>query len=188
MKSYFRIYQTCTSDNIRPPISYKIREYFERFLTDNVLEKNKIIVDGKWNISLSLLFVDGGSRHTLREVYMAKGARTISSEKMKIYEILLPLTIIQEAEDPQLRTIELMYEAITVFLTSSYKKITVEFMNMLRDKIDMQYLLSLPYPAPFEEQKYLLDEQLFSKQPDGTMRRTTPEEQAQSVGYKGRLK
>jgi hypothetical protein len=90
-------------------------------------------------------------------VYMAKGVRTINPDKVKLYEVLLPLINIQEAENPLLKTIELMYEAITIFLTSTYKKITVEYMRELWEKLDMKYLLSLPYPASFKEQKYLDD-------------------------------
>jgi hypothetical protein len=50
-----------------------------------------------------------------------------------------------------------MYEAIAIFLTSTYKKVTSEFMNELCNNVDLEYLLSLPYPAPFKEQKYLSD-------------------------------
>ena len=64
-------------------------------------------------------------------------------------------------------------------------KVTLDFMSELQKQIDMNYLLSLPYPAPFEEQKYLLDEQLFKKEADGTIRSTTLEEQSKYTGYKG---
>jgi hypothetical protein len=165
MKSYFKIYQTCTSDIVRPPISYKIREYFEKFLSDNVLEKKKIIIGGKWTIYLSMLFVEEGARYTLKEVYMAKGSRTISAEAVKLYEILIPLKCIQEAKNPLLETIELMYEAIKIFITTTYKKVTPELMDELWKEVDLEYLLSLPYPAPLAEQKYVGDK----VKPDGTI-------------------
>lgn len=157
MKSYFKIHQTCTSDIARPPISYKTREYFEQFLSDAVFEKKKIIIGGKWTIFLSMLFVEEGARFTLRDVYMAKGARTISADAIKIYEILIPLICIQEAENPLLKTVELMYEAIKKFLTTTYKKVTPELMDELWKQVDLDYLLSLPYPALLADQKYVGD-------------------------------
>ena len=157
MKSYLKIYQTCTSDIIRPPISYKIREYFEQFLLQNVLEKKNIIVGGKWKVYLSMLFVEEGARYTLRDIYMAKSSRTISAENAKLYEILIPLKCIQETENPLLKTVELMYEAIKIFITTTFKKVTPELMNELWKQVDLNYLLSLPYPAPLAEQKYVGD-------------------------------
>lgn len=165
MKSNFKIYQTCTSDIVRPPISSKIREYLEQFLSVNVLEPKKIIVGGKWTIILSMLFVEEGARYTLKDVYMAKGSRTVSAEATKIYEILLPLKCIQESKKPLLKTIELMYEAIKKFITTNYKKVTPELMDELWKKVDLEYLLSLPYPAPLAEQKYVGDK----IKPDGTI-------------------
>lgn len=165
MKSYFKIYQTCTSNNLRPPISHKVRKYFEKFLIDNVLEKKKIIIGGKWTIGLSMLFVQEGARYTLRDIYMAKGSRTVSAEAIKIYEILIPLLCIQEAKEPLLKTVELMYDAIKKFVTITYKKITPEFMDELWSSVDLDYLFSLPYPAPLSEQKYVGDKE----KPDGTI-------------------
>ena len=80
-----------------------------------------------------------------------------SLEEIKIYEVLLPLVCIQEAENPLLKTIELMYEAIKIFFTTTYKKITPELMDELWKDVDLNYLLSLPYPASLAEQKYADD-------------------------------
>jgi hypothetical protein len=58
--SYFGIYQACTSQNVRPPISFKIREYFEQFVTENILKKKNIVIGGKWIINLSIIFIEEG--------------------------------------------------------------------------------------------------------------------------------
>lgn len=101
--------------------------------------------------------------------------------------MIILTTEIQQSSNPQKATIDLMYEAITLFLTSTYKKVSIDFMSELYKQIDMNYLLSLPYPELFEEQKYFLDEQLFRMESDGTIRPTTLEEQAKYVGYKGTI-
>jgi len=66
--------------------------------------------------------------------------------------------LIEESDAPLIKTIELIYEAIKVFLVDTYKKITPEFMDMVWESVDVEYLRSLPYPAPFEDQKYVEDE------------------------------
>lgn len=60
-------------------------------------------------------------------------------------------------------------------------------MTALWKEVDLNYLWALPYPAPFQEQQYVLDEQLYTIEPDGTVRPTTVEELATRGGYKGRL-
>lgn len=50
-----------------------------------------------------------------------------------------------------------MFEALTMFFTTVYKKITITEMEDLRNRIDIEYLRDLPYPAPLTEQKYLSD-------------------------------
>jgi len=156
MQSYFIIYQSCTEKE-RPPISYKIREYFEEFVTENVLKKKKIIIGGRWKIILAIFFSGGGSKVLYKEIGFAKGSRTVSAESVKIYEAFILLKPIKDAPDPLLKTIELIYEAIKVFLTTTYKKVSLELMDALWNEVDLDYLLSLPYPAPLAEQKYVGD-------------------------------
>ena len=157
MIARFIIYQASEDAN-RPPISCKIREYYMKFITDNVLIKQKIIVDGKWNVGLGIIFISDGARYKSKEIIIAKGApRIVKEQSLKLYQIIVPLTVIQEAEEPLLKTIELMFEAITVFLTTVYKKITREFMDELWRQVDLSYLLNLPYPATLSEQKYIGD-------------------------------
>jgi hypothetical protein len=157
MSASFNIYQTCT-DLIRPPISYKTREYLVKFITEKVLITNKIIINSNWNIIMGMIFLSEGKNYASRDIFFPKGgARTISSERTKLYELIIPLKPILDAENPQLKTIELMYEAMKIFLTRTYKKVTPELMDELWKSIDVAYLLSLPYPAPSAEQKYVGD-------------------------------
>ncbi|MES2619046.1 MAG: hypothetical protein V4613_14310 [Bacteroidota bacterium] len=153
----FKIELTCTDSVDRPPISYKVRDYFEDFMVEQVFKKHKIIVNTKWDIMLSLLFVGAGERHTLRDVTFIRGHRTIKSDSIKLYEMLLPLIVIQEAQNPQLKTIELIYEALVMFVITNYKKVKIPYMNELWNQVDVTYLLSLPYPAPLSDQRYVGD-------------------------------
>jgi hypothetical protein len=51
----------------------------------------------------------------------------------------------------------LYFQVISRFFLSIYQNISTEFMVGLQDKLNWKYLLSLPYPAPFAEQKYVGD-------------------------------
>lgn len=157
MNPYFNISQSYTHFNERPPISYKAREYLEVFIIENVLKKNKIIIGSKWRVDLLLIFCQETNRYKSTHIFMPKNPKTVTEEGVKIYEILIPFKLIKESDNPYSRTIELMYEAITIFFTETYKKIAKDLMSELWKKVDMPYLLTLPYPAPKVEQKYLTD-------------------------------
>jgi hypothetical protein len=169
MVGYFSISQGYTT-NYRPPISCKIREYFEQFISENILQRKKIITGGKWHINLTIYFVGEGRLGLPKVIKMDKSPRVIRDESIKLYEIFVPVRPIQESDDPLLKTIELMYEAITIFFTTTYRKITNEFMTDLWRKVDLKYLFSLPYPAPMKDQKYSGD----VIQPDGSIKNVVP--------------
>ena len=157
MESQFNIYLS-SADGNRPPISNAVKEYFITFIIENVLAKKKLIIGGKWKVILAIIFLSEGKRYSSAEIFLAKGGpRTITNEGVRLYEIIIPMKVIKEAEAPLLRTIELIYEAIKIFFTTTYKKVTPEFMDNLWKEVDLKYLLSLPYPAPLEEQKYVGD-------------------------------
>ncbi|HEY5408670.1 MAG TPA: hypothetical protein VIJ92_16360 [Ginsengibacter sp.] len=164
MEAYFNIYQSCTETE-RPPISYKIRAYFEKFITENVLKKKKIIIGGRWKIILAIFFSGGGPKVLYKGIGFAKGSRTVSAENVKIYEVFILLKPIEDTKNPLLKTIELIYEAIKNFITTTYKKVNSELMDELWKQVDLDYLLSLPYPAPLSEQKYVGDR----IRPEGTV-------------------
>lgn len=169
MENYFSISQACTT-KFRPPVSYRVREYFVNFLVDNLLKEKKLIIGGKWHINLTIYFVGEGKLGLPKNIVIGKSPRTVSAEMTKLYEALIPVKLIQESDRPFLKTIELMYEALTVFFTATYKKITKEFMDELWKQVDLNYLLSLPYPAPMEDQKYVGD----VIQPDGSIKNVIP--------------
>lgn len=159
MDTYFKILLSCDSYKKRPQISYKIREYLAKFITENLLKEKKLVVGGKWKINLGLIFLTEG-KYGPKYIKMANSPRTIRSDGIKLYEIVIPLKLIEESDKQLLKTIELIYESLKIFFTTTFKKITPEFMDELWKKIDLDYLLCLPYPAPLEEQKYVGDVEL----------------------------
>ena len=157
MSRQFEIVQSSLSFTDRPPISHKVREYFEVFIMEEILTPKKILITTNWQIHLVLTFSPEAPRYKADSIFMPKTSTTVKSERTKIYDVLIPKKIIDQSDQPYLRTIELMWEAITLFFTRTYKKVTQAEMDALWQKADLDYLLSLPYPAPIAEQKYLAD-------------------------------
>jgi hypothetical protein len=157
MKSHFDIWQSGSTID-RPPISSKVKEYLIEFITENVLREKRIILDSNWNVVLAMFFLGEGERFTTTNIFLANGGpRTIKSDRIKMHEAVLPIKRIKLSQNPYLTTIEMMYETLKMFLTKTYKKVKPELMDELWKKVDLEYLLSLPYPAPFSEQKYAAD-------------------------------
>lgn len=157
MNAVLKIIHDATSFTNRPPISYKVIEYLENQVSENLLKLKKIIVNGSWEIHLVLTFCQETERYKSDYIFLAKLPRTVTVDKIKIYEALIPMKLIVNSKEPYKKTIELIFEAIKIFLTTNYKKVTKSDFDKLWEKIDHEYLLSLPYPAPIKEQRYLTD-------------------------------
>lgn len=156
MRSSFVINLGNSMDN-RPPISYKILKYFELFIEEHVLIKKKIIINSKWNIWLVIHFTGKGPKVLFKEMSLAQRPRTVSADKVKIYYVFIHENLLNSSQNHPLRTIEVMYDSIKLFFTTIYPKVQSEFMDELWNNVDLDYLLSLPYPAPLEEQEYIGD-------------------------------
>ena len=138
----FDIMISCPSSEKLLIASTRISEYFIPFFHANVFKQKKIIIGSEWKIVLSIFLLEEGKRYTAREVFLAKGCKTISSEKVKIYEILIPLILIKEADDYLVKTIELIYKGIEKFITNNYKTVSMEFLNEKWNEVDIDYLRS----------------------------------------------
>ena len=104
-----------------------------------------------------MYFIEEGPRYKSAHLFLAKHPRIVSAEKIKIYEILVPLKLLNNMENPYLKTIELMYDALTIFFTTTYRTVTPQDMQSLWNKIDLDKLLRLLYPASLPDQKYVAD-------------------------------
>jgi len=158
MEKKFQIIQSSTNSiDLRPPISWKVRDYLEDFIIENVLKKKQIIVSSEWTIHLHCMFCKLSPRFNYDHIHLFNKPRTVKENMVKIYEIMIPEKFINDSENRYEKTIEIMYDAVSIFLTTTYKKITREFMNALWHQADKKYLLTLPYPAEVKDQKYLTD-------------------------------
>ena len=47
----------------------------------------------------------------------------------------------------------------------NYKKLTKAVFDLERNSMDQLYIRSFPYPAPFDEQQYTLDDSMYGLNP-----------------------
>ena len=124
MEKKFQIIQSSTNTiDLRPPISWKVRDYLEGFIIENVLNEKQIIVSAQWVIHLHCFFCKNTPRVKYDHIEFYAKARTVKENMVKIYEIMIPEKFISESKNKYERTIELMYEAVSIFLTTTYKKV-----------------------------------------------------------------
>lgn len=161
----FGIYFTGIPREKAPAVSYKLRTYYINHLTEHLFKPAGIVLNQQWQIMLSIIFMEEGPHYTGSEIFLAKGARTVSQEKVKIYEMIVPLKLVSAHNDILEGTIHVLEQALTVFFTHQYKKVTAPLMQSVWDKVDLPYLQSLPFPAPLAEQKYVGD----LVRPDGSI-------------------
>jgi hypothetical protein len=147
----------------RPAFSCKIREHLEELIYQKILLPCKIIIGGKFEIWLHLSFADYYTLENDR-VFVAYKPTTFMKEQIKTYFTSLNYAIILQSSNRRLTYIQLIVEALELFFNRFYKKVKQEDLERFKAKIDYDYLMALPYPAPFEEQQYVMDDSLNMQQ------------------------
>ncbi len=144
----------------RPKVSYKIREYIEGFFLNVVLREKKIIVNTKWNTLLQMsFFIDANEDYII-----SLPPSTYKNESIKAYPIMISYTSrIDKAKNINVEFAMILYEAVTEFLVTHFKKVSKEELEELKVKLDVNYLSSIIYPAPFNEQRFVGDDSITSE-------------------------
>jgi hypothetical protein len=154
MESTFTISLICPAGN-RPPISHKVTDYLVQFIREEILVPRQIILQEEWNVELAMMFMpkDEFGPHKI-DIYEPD---IYDDVKVKTYPIAIPLDTILQSDEPYRKTIESMYEGLFLYFTAFHKSIHAHFMQDLWEKINFEYLFSLPYPADITEQQYIGD-------------------------------
>ena len=76
-------------------------------------------------------------------------------EKIKVYPVAININDIYRNNQHVQNVVGLYFQLLSMFFLSNYKLVSREYVADLMEKLDWDYLLSLPYPAPEEEQGYV---------------------------------
>jgi hypothetical protein len=150
----FIIKKVCDEPD-KPPYSYKVDEYFEEFVRENIIEPFNIIREDDWKILLSVMMFKKDEESP--EGVSIYPAETIEEEKIRYYPIAINIEDVYANNTPMENIVGIYYQIISLFFISNCEGISEEFMLELKKKLDWDYLLSLPYPVPIDEQKYVGD-------------------------------
>ncbi len=136
--------------DVPPKISHKVAAYFEQFVLEKILQPFGIIINSKPDILLAFTIMETGTR--IPDKVNVLKAQSVNGDKL--YTVIIPAGKLL-ADNNMSGIVELFYEAISLFFTENYRKVTPEFLSALKEDIDMNYLLSIPFPAPEEDVLYI---------------------------------
>jgi len=146
------------------PIHYKILEYFENFVMENILKEFKVILNSKWTHNFGIFF-DSTDYKNIPEFINFDGIEkclvimppnTFSKESMKGYSVQFFASKIKD--NPRGEFIgfcEMMLDFIETFFVLNYKKINETDFISIREKVDWKYLKSIKYPADLKDQHFV---------------------------------
>ncbi|MFJ3388362.1 MULTISPECIES: hypothetical protein [unclassified Lysinibacillus] len=159
----------------RPRVSYKISEYVFDYIRENILIPNKLLKDDKIDYSFTLSFVVFDS-----ELHKFFYETPFNTEENKFRPDTKP-KIINGVKEVSIRVVskkisaiilpsdyaDIVYDMFGSFLVASFsKKVTKEKLDELKKGLNYTYINSIPFPAPFEEQKYNADSSSYHKSVD----------------------
>ena len=158
MKHKFQVIASSGFPDSRPPISFRVCEYFSQVIVKQLLVSEKIILKSQWEVHLILQFICESEFYKSDYLFMPRTPTSVSKEELvKSYTVLIPMKLVKNVDEPYYSTIGLIQDAVTLFFTTTYKKVTKQKMDNFWKDTDYAYLLSLPYPAPLAEQRFLSD-------------------------------
>ncbi|KGO78609.1 hypothetical protein Q763_17640 [Flavobacterium beibuense F44-8] len=146
--------------DLRPKVSYKLKEYIEDFFVKALFTEKKIIVNSKFSTLLQVsFFIDK------KEEYIVCLPCTVYKDmNIKAFPIMVSyIDKFHESKNVNLDFANMLFDVVSEFLLSNYKKIKFEDLKSLREEIDKDYLSKIIYPAPFNEQCFIGDDNMNDK-------------------------
>lgn len=165
----------------RPRVSNKISEYIWKYIYEMYLFKLNLMLEDKFNYSICLIFAKYNPnihKFMFKSAYNQEKCFFRPSPNFRRVKITKSLVIgltgecVDENITPALYA-SLVYDMFCAQLLVLYKKVKKEDLDKLKTGLDYEYINSFPYPAPFEEQRYLTDNNVFHKTHDNGKERTT---------------
>lgn len=156
----------------RPRVSYKISEYVLDFIDREILKPAKILQSEKYvyNFTLSFSFgIPENNRLTYKGPYATDRSLFVPHRGFTTFEKTTKrahLTFIGDDIGPDITPTDyacIVYQMLADYLLYNYKKLRKDILdNKMRD-LDLKKINSYKHPAPFEQQKYILDESGYVK-------------------------
>lgn len=144
----------CNNVEKRPPVSHILREYLSAYINNEVFLPYHL--SSKNDIILSIIFAPQADTGDDAEYWLSNPTVYIK-DNVKLYTIYVPFDITRY-EDKLEAYIEVCLNAVIFFLEKTYKKLKSFDFNALYKNVNMDYVYSIPFPAPFNQQKFIGDD------------------------------
>jgi len=152
----------------RPRVDYRISEYVFEYINKTILEPKKIMDTGNYEICLAFSFYDkniykyfdDNVYNTDDTKYSLTPISSMTKNGIKYKCIWIGCYSIKNNEKivPK-EYASISYDMIGAFLVNKFKKITKEIMDNNKNGMDMNFIEKFEFPAFFENQKYLADDE-----------------------------
>jgi hypothetical protein len=152
LSTTFQIKKICNEPD-RPPYSHQVDRYFEQFVLDNIITPLHLQTG---NVLLSIMLLS--KQDVQGDGISIYKPSSIPEERLTFYPVSIILDEVYNGDSVMENMISLYFQVICLFFRNYFPTVTSEFLLGLKDKLDWDFLLSLPYPAPFEDQQYVGDD------------------------------
>ncbi len=152
----------------RPRVDARISEYVYEYINAKVLAPKNRMQKGSFNYNLSF-GIYNPKKHTIVSKSVYDDAHTIyrshlynSRPDYKRIQISCNSTLFNAEMTPKAYA-TMVYNMFAAFLVEKYKRFDKSMFDDSRINLDWAYIDSFPFPAPFDAQRYLLDEQKIKR-------------------------
>lgn len=149
----------------RPRVSHKVSEYVFEFINDNLLKPSKVMQSDKYVYRLTFCFSFSIPKRTFpytspfatstRLFFSQRGFRRF--EKIEQWATMMVIANDMDQTIAPFEYATVVFKMFDDFLLKNYKKIDKQTLDALLLKLDRQYIEAFPFPASFEDQRYVLD-------------------------------
>ena len=151
----------------RPRVSIHVDEYIWSFIEENIVKPHKLMRSEKYGYLLDISFDQfDPAKHRYFPLSSYNGllrATWFSPNKIwtncgdKVLNVDIKAANVSENITPR-EYADLLFDGIGAALVFNFKRLKREEFDGLKPKIDWSIVESFPFPAPFEEQRYIGDE------------------------------
>ena len=159
----------------RPRVSHQISAYVLSYIDEQLLKPSRILQSEKQVYWFTLSFSYPIPKHnrilykspfaTEKRLFVPhKGFRTVEGKKWAFLSVIAE--DINENMTPYAYA-QLVFDMFADYLVYNYKRLRKPDFDLIRNGMCREYIESFPFPAPFTEQQYALDEARYGLNPIG---------------------
>jgi hypothetical protein len=167
---------------LRPRIDYRVSEYVWNFINDNLLAPKKVLSKNDLTFTLHLGKTNKKAKFHYNSEYNTDDKKfhpASQGSKAKWISIFCSYDGFSETISPT-EFAGLIYDMFCSFIIDNFKKITKTECDELKTGMDIDFINSFDFPAPFDNQRYSGDEGGYG----GRMINFVPDERAIPYNYR----